>query len=209
MGDKKVIEVKLQTLRRDFETLSMKNNESVQDYMSRVSSIVNLMKSYGEIVSDKIIVAKALKSLTNKSEHVVAAIEESKDLSNYSFDELMTEVEEEVDIMVEVEAAAEAKVNLMRQVSKRVTCNADIARSTVILKLIAGLSKKNEQKHANFSEKVEEESKLFMAHSPITNSSDGVWFIDSGCSNHMSGTRSLLRDLDVSQKSEVRLGEGK
>ncbi|XP_009770138.1 uncharacterized protein [Nicotiana sylvestris] len=90
MGDKKVIAVKLQTLHRDFETLSMKNNESVQDYMSRVSYIVNLMKSYGEIVSDEIVVAKVLRSLTNKFEHVVAAIEESKDLSDYSFDELMS-----------------------------------------------------------------------------------------------------------------------
>lgn len=48
-----------------------------------------------------------------------------------------------------------------------------------------------------------------MAHSPISNSSDGVWFIDSGYSNHMSGTRSLFRDLDESQKSEVRLGDDK
>lgn len=61
MGDEKVIAVKLQTLRRDFETLSMKNNESVQDYMFRVSSIVNLMKSFGEIVSDEIVVAKVLR----------------------------------------------------------------------------------------------------------------------------------------------------
>ncbi|XP_015158336.1 uncharacterized protein [Solanum tuberosum] len=89
MGDKKVIAVKLQTLRRDFETLLMKSNESVQDYMSRVSSIVNLMKSYGENISDEIVVPKVLRSLTKKFEHVVAAIEESKDLSDYSFDELM------------------------------------------------------------------------------------------------------------------------
>jgi len=48
-----------------------------------------------------------------------------------------------------------------------------------------------------------------MAHSLITNITDNVWFIDSRCSNHMTGIRSLFRDLDESQKSEVRLGDDK
>lgn len=55
----------------------------------RVSGIVNLMKSYGEKITDETVVAKVLRSLINKFEHVVAAIEESKDLSDYTFDELM------------------------------------------------------------------------------------------------------------------------
>lgn len=76
-------------MRRDFETLSMKNGESVQHYMPRVSSIVNPMKSNGEKINDETIVAKILRSLTNKFEQVVDAIEESKDLSNYTYDELM------------------------------------------------------------------------------------------------------------------------
>uniref|UniRef100_A0A3Q7HIM5 Uncharacterized protein n=1 Tax=Solanum lycopersicum TaxID=4081 RepID=A0A3Q7HIM5_SOLLC len=36
-----------------------------------------------------------------------------------------------------------------------------------------------------------------------------VWFLDSGCSNHMSGTKSLFKDLDESKKSDVRLGDNK
>ena len=47
------------------------------------------MRSYGEIISNTIVVSKVLKSLTRNYNHVVAAIEESKDLSTYSFDELM------------------------------------------------------------------------------------------------------------------------
>ena len=47
------------------------------------------MRSYGEEVSDQTIVAKILRSLTHKFDHVVAAIEESKDLAIFSFDELM------------------------------------------------------------------------------------------------------------------------
>lgn len=46
------------------------------------------MKSYGEEISYATIVAKTFRSLTLKFDHVVAAIEESKDLSNFSFDEL-------------------------------------------------------------------------------------------------------------------------
>ena len=42
-----------------------------------------------------------------------------------------------------------------------------------------------------------------MAHSPIDKSCDGVWFVDSGCSNHMSRMKSLFKELDESHKCEV------
>ena len=80
--------MKLQALRRDFETLAMKNGESIADFLSRAMAIVSQMRSYGEQVSDETIVAKVLRSLTPKFDHVVAAIEESKDLSKMSTSEL-------------------------------------------------------------------------------------------------------------------------
>lgn len=36
-----------------------------------------------------------------------------------------------------------------------------------------------------------------------------VWLVDSGCSNHMTGDRSLFDSLDKAQKSSVRLGNDK
>ncbi|KZV18372.1 hypothetical protein F511_28423 [Dorcoceras hygrometricum] len=47
------------------------------------------MKSYGENINDGTVVAKILRSLTPRFDHVVAAIEESKDLSVFTVDELM------------------------------------------------------------------------------------------------------------------------
>jgi len=47
------------------------------------------MKSYGETVSDHVVVSKVLRSRTTEFDHVVAIIEESKDPSTWSFDELM------------------------------------------------------------------------------------------------------------------------
>ncbi|KAK9690531.1 hypothetical protein RND81_09G135100 [Saponaria officinalis] len=69
--------------------------------------------------------------------------------------------------------------------------------------------KQKDEGKANFVGKVEEESKLFMAHSSITSVADNIWFIDSGCSNHMSCSMSLFKDLNEELKSEVRLGDDK
>ena len=88
-GDSKVITVELQSLRRDFETLLMTNGKSIAEFLSRAMTIVNQMRTYGEKISKETIVAKVLRSLTPKFDHVVAAIEEAKDLSILSVDDLM------------------------------------------------------------------------------------------------------------------------
>ena len=82
--------MKLQTLRREFETLIMKEKESVQEFLCRVSGLVSQMKVYGENISNETVVSKVLRSLTKDFDYVVAAMEKSKDLSTYSFNELMS-----------------------------------------------------------------------------------------------------------------------
>ena len=57
-GDAKVITVKLQGLHCEFETLFMKNGESVQDFISEVLAIVNQMRTFGENCSDQTVVVK-------------------------------------------------------------------------------------------------------------------------------------------------------
>ena len=66
----------------------MKGNESVQEFVSRVMNVVNQMRTYGDPIEDQTIVAKILRSLSPKSDYVVATIEESKNLATLSIDEL-------------------------------------------------------------------------------------------------------------------------
>jgi len=47
------------------------------------------MRSYGKQISDETVVAKVMRSLTPKFDHVVATIEEENDLSVLSVDKLM------------------------------------------------------------------------------------------------------------------------
>ncbi|GKC45934.1 retrovirus-related pol polyprotein from transposon TNT 1-94 [Tanacetum coccineum] len=226
-GSSKVITVKLQSHRRDFETSVMKNNESVQDYLARVSAIVSQMRSYGEKIADEVIVAKVLRSLTPKFNHVVAAIEESKDLSKFSFDELMgslqaLEARITRSVVFEEEKAFQTKGESQftsqrargrgrggfrgrgpSRNSSRYCSICQKPRHTADF----CLSKTGK---AKFVEDTDEQvDYLFMAKGEMGEVTKEAWYIESGCSHHMTGDKTKFKELDETVKSIVCLGDDK
>ncbi|CAL1387934.1 unnamed protein product [Linum trigynum] len=89
-GSARVRRAQLQALRRDFEMLEMKGGETVNQYFGRVMVFSNAMRSCGEAISDVQIVEKILRTLTEKFNYVVCAIEESKDIDTLSVDALQS-----------------------------------------------------------------------------------------------------------------------
>jgi hypothetical protein len=81
--------VKLQSLRREIETLCMQNSKSMQYVFTRVMGTVNQIRSYGEDLTDQKIVEKILRSLPAKFDAIVVAIEESKYLTQLFVNEIM------------------------------------------------------------------------------------------------------------------------
>lgn len=88
-GNLKVKNVTLQTLRRELENLKMAEGQSVQDYYTKLTKIVNEMKTFGEDINDSRIVEKILISLPPKFDPMVSIIEETKDITSLSVQELM------------------------------------------------------------------------------------------------------------------------
>jgi len=86
-GSTRVKCTQLQALRREFELLTMKDREKIDNYLRR-TLIVNKMKSNGEVMDSSIVVSKILRSLTTNFNYVVCFIEESNDLNNLSLNEL-------------------------------------------------------------------------------------------------------------------------
>lgn len=68
----------------------MKDRETVQEYISKVSEIVTSMRSYDEDISQAIVMRKFLRTLHKEFNPLVTTIEKTKDMTTYTFDELMS-----------------------------------------------------------------------------------------------------------------------
>ncbi|GJR23799.1 retrovirus-related pol polyprotein from transposon TNT 1-94 [Tanacetum coccineum] len=173
-GSSKVITVKLQSLRREFETSSMKSNEPVKDFLARVSTVVSHMKSY-------------------------AAIEESKDLSKFSFDELMGSLQ-----------AHEAQINRsnLKNEEKAFQIKGEHDYSSQRGRGRARVGYRGRE--AKYVEEEEDDDNfLFMTMGTEKQEKSDPWYVDSGCSHHMTGDRTKFKGLDEAFKSQVRLGDNK
>ena len=57
--------------------------------MTHVTSIISQLRTHGEDIQDQKVIEKVLKSLPNKFNMVMVTIEESKDLSQLTVEEVM------------------------------------------------------------------------------------------------------------------------
>ncbi|KAL0318759.1 UNVERIFIED_CONTAM: hypothetical protein Sangu_2032100 [Sesamum angustifolium] len=92
-GSAKVRIIKLQTLRRDFENMKMKDSETIDEYYTKVRELVNQLKAYGEDIPEKRVVEKLLISVTEKYDPIVTTIEETKDITTLTVTELVGSLE--------------------------------------------------------------------------------------------------------------------
>ena len=61
-GMAKVNIAKLHNIRRDFESLQMKETEYIDSFMNRVMAVVNQLKIYGEYIKDRKMIEKVFRS---------------------------------------------------------------------------------------------------------------------------------------------------
>jgi hypothetical protein len=86
-GNEKVNDTKLQTYRLQFEQINMNEDETVNKFFLRFEELVNAMKALGEKIEEASLVQKILRSLPDRFNPKVSAIEELNDLKDLSFDQ--------------------------------------------------------------------------------------------------------------------------
>ena len=224
-GSSKVKRAQLQALRREFELLFMKEGEKVDQFLGRTLTVVNKLKSNGETIEQSTVVSKILRSLTVKFNYVVCAIEESNDLSTLSIDELHGSllVQEQ-----RMQGYQEEEHVLKIAHDDRYYNNRGRGRGTFrggrgrgrgrqpFNKALVECFKCHKLGHfqyecpeldkaANYVE--EEKEMLLMSYEDSHQErSQEIWFLDSSCSNHMTGNKKWFSEMQENFHRTVKLG---
>ncbi|XP_047159678.1 uncharacterized protein LOC124830091 [Vigna umbellata] len=111
----RVKKVRLQSLQRQYELLSMGEQETIEEYIGRIQVVVNAMQACDKVVKDRKIIDKILQTLTPQYNHIVVAIEESKDLGIMKIEELQNSLEAHEQRLVESRVAEKNAIQSTNQ----------------------------------------------------------------------------------------------
>lgn len=114
MGADRVKEARLQTLMAEFDRLKMKETDSVDDFVGKLSEITSKSAALGENIDETKVVKKFLHSLPPKKYiHIVASLEQVLDLKTTSFEDIIGRLkayEERIQIAEEENQESQSKL---------------------------------------------------------------------------------------------------
>ncbi|PNX56747.1 retrovirus-related Pol polyprotein from transposon TNT 1-94, partial [Trifolium pratense] len=201
--------------------------ESIDDYFSRTLTIVNKMKMHGEAMTQGTLVEKILRSLTSRFNYVACSIEESNDVTTWTVDQLQSSLlvhehgmkgqKDEEQVLKMSNNGGRGRGRGGRYGGRgrgrgRGRFNKENVECYKCHKLghFQYECPNWEEDNANYAEFEFDEGGeiLLMAQGTkeIQSSNDSkyeIWFLDSGCSNHMVGNKDWLFDYDDSFKDSV------
>ena len=195
----------------------------MNEYFARTLTIANKMKANGDDKGDVAVVEKILRSMTPKFDYVVCSIEESKDIDTLTIDELQSSLlvhEQRMSSHEEEEHAL--KITHGEQSGGRGRGRGSFrgrgrgrGRQSFDKAIVECYychklghfqwecpSKKKEANYAQTQEEM-----LLMSYVDMNKANEEcMWFLDSGCSNHMCENKEYFLDFDGSLRDSVKLG---
>ena len=186
------------------------------------------MTTHGESMGQTKVVEKVLRSMTSKFNYVVCSIEESNDVTALTIDELQSSLlvhEQRMQYTLEKDEEQALKVSSAGRGGNRGrgrNGGRGRGRGRQSKELVECYRchklghYQNEcptwEEGANYAEFNEKEEVLLMAQESskeevYDESNVEMWFLDSGCSNHMVGRKDWLFNFDDSFRDFVKLGD--
>nr|GEW19567.1 zinc finger, CCHC-type [Tanacetum cinerariifolium] len=86
IGEERVQQARSQTLKSDFEMLHMKEDETIDTFTTKLTTLVNKAASLGHTVTDEELVRKLLNAVPDRYLQIVASIEQHSDLDEMTLE---------------------------------------------------------------------------------------------------------------------------
>ncbi|KAF1866172.1 hypothetical protein Lal_00031476 [Lupinus albus] len=186
-GTSEVKRARLNALTHKYELFRMLPSESISDIEKRFTHIVNHLVSLDKSFARGELTNKVLRCLDRKWQPKVTAIVESKDLDSMPLATLFGKLQEH-----EMELG-------------RLTMHEDSDRKKKNITLKATTSKSKEEKDDDESDSdLDDETMNLLV---CLRTQGQKWYLDSGCSRHMTGDRSNFLDLSLEGKGYVTYGD--
>ncbi|KAL0288213.1 UNVERIFIED_CONTAM: Retrovirus-related Pol polyprotein from transposon TNT 1-94 [Sesamum calycinum] len=187
-GITRVKHAHLQALRKEYEMLHMKEGEFVNEYIARVLVITNKMKANCEDLKEVAIVEKIMRSLTPNFNYVVTHGNQytgrGRGRGNFGS-----------------RGRGRNRQSFDKATVECYVCHKLVHFQWECKKGVANFAK---------SQAENEEYMLLMAYVPKGEEREqhetDMWFLDSGCNNHMCGKREYFSDFDEKFTDSVKLG---
>ncbi|XP_013659049.1 uncharacterized protein LOC106363938 [Brassica napus] len=229
VGAERVREARLKILMAEFDRLKMKDEDTIDVFVGKLSEISSKSASLGEIIEESKIVKKFLKSLPRRKYiHIVASLEQVLDLNTTSFEEIVGRLKSyEERIGEDEEELQDDKSKLLfsntesqqdhyggnrgRGRGGRNNSWRDVAVAE-LLKLQETTEKKDEDTQEADELMMHEvfylnEKKVNPTMFDSDHDTQNLWYLDNGASNHMSGNRTFFYELDENITCKVRFGD--
>ncbi|XP_048620011.1 uncharacterized protein LOC106393659 [Brassica napus] len=229
LGADRVREARLQTLMTKFDRLKMDDNDTVDDFAGKISSLSSKATSLGENIEESKMVKKFLKGLPRyKYIQIVASLEKVLDLNKAGFEDIVGTLkayEERVGEETQKEDQGKLMFSNNEEHSQRGYENSrgsleenGLVEAEVGAAVCPEKTVKNQETNLNETEEVDalyvhevvilNEDKKIPKNLNIDKENASVWYLDNGASNHMMGNKEFFSSLNLNTKGKVKFGDG-
>ncbi|XP_009115282.1 uncharacterized protein LOC103840530 [Brassica rapa] len=234
LGVECVKETRLQTLMNAFKRLRMKDTDSIDIFTGKISELASKSTALGQTLKEPKLVKKFLNNLPQRKYiQIIASLEKVLDLNKKSFEDIVERLKA-YEEQIQGENRQEPQGNLLYTDSNqsynsrgrgrswnRGRGNRGKGRGRTNTQA-RGKGKKNQDDHDLNKADIEEADIALYMHEIVflnedkvipktleqSKREDGMWYLDNGASNHMTGERSYFSELNESIKGKVKFGDG-
>ncbi|KAA3474308.1 Integrase, catalytic core [Gossypium australe] len=215
-GTERTRQQQLLNLRRDFENLKMKEEETVKQYSDSIMAVVNSIRLFGEQFNEARIMEKVLSTLPERYEAKISSLEDSRNKEG-----LAEWRSTEGAFQAKTKSASSTSAYKGKKTWKNRPKPDAARRRDQSCKHCKRPGHSEERcwfrpdaqyqhcKKMGYVESSDHEEQVFAVSCSASqkNGSKG-WLLDSGCTNHMSPDPTIFKTSDRSCKTKVKVGNG-